>query len=135
MKQFNEKTTFREEHHRSLKEASENELERLISSEWDAIIDINKKRTEKAKSLKKLIVNTAGAIGTAIGVGTAVAAVVTTGPLSVPAFIAGSRLLATATIFGSGIFGGITTAANVGGAIVNRLPWLNRRRITQQKYY
>lgn len=94
-------------------------------------MNINRKRTETAHSWRKWIVGTAGAVGTVVGVGTTVAAVVTTGPFTLPAFIAGSRILATTAVFGGGILGGLTTARNLGGAIADRIPWLNRRRITQ----
>lgn len=74
---------------------------------------------------------TAGVVGTVIGVGTTAAAVVATGPFSLPAFIAGSRFLATTAVVSGGLLSGITTASSVGGAIANRIPWLNRRRIRQ----
>lgn len=103
----------------------------------NAILDLNRKRAE-ASSWRNRIVGAAGVIGTVIGVGTTAAAVVATGPFSVPAFIAGSRFLATSAILGGGLVGGITTARSVGGAfdairghIANRIPWFMNRRVTQ----
>lgn len=70
----------------------------------------------------------ASTIGSIAGVAGTIAAVVATGPLSAPAVIAGSRLLATTFIVGGGITGA-TTGWNICKTITDRLSRFKRQRI------
>lgn len=103
----------------------------MITTELDALSNLNWERAEAASSWRGRIMATAGVVGTVVGVATTAVAVVATGPFTLPAFIAGSRVLATTAVLSGGLLNGITTGVGLGGAIANRIPWLNRQRIRQ----
>lgn len=84
----------------------------------------------RASSVRNKIIGVAGTIGTAVGVAGTATAVMATGPFSVPAAIAGSRLLAAGFIFGGGV-SGLTTALKFGNALADWIPGLNSRRTAQ----
>lgn len=108
-----------------------NELRNLIDAKFAAVVEMNEERENRASSLKNKLANAVGVAGAVLGVAGTAAAVVATGPFSLPAFIAGSRVLAAAAI-GFGGISGATTARNYGRVFFDRIRGLNRQRISHQ---
>ena len=102
----------------------------LIQVEYSSVLKSNEKREKNARSFKSTIKGTLVTVGTFAGLAATTAAVVTSGPFSVPALIGGSRVLATAFVVGGTASAGLT-ASRIGDAITRGLSWFNPRRITQ----